>query len=104
MCNFSFFGILNQKQTAGFIGVNELAAQCIAFNLDGLYYGVSIKQLLPDIGLGAEWLWNELHQGFSWYERQYRSKHGAVAESVKHGSYVWEIVGSNQWSSQTNDL
>ena len=29
---------------------------------------------------------------------------GAVAKSVEHGSYVREIVGSNSWSSQTNDL
>ena len=29
---------------------------------------------------------------------------GVVAESVKHGSCVGEIVGSNPWSSQINDL
>ena len=29
---------------------------------------------------------------------------GAVAESVEHGSSMWVIVGSNPWSSQTNDL
>ena len=29
---------------------------------------------------------------------------GAVAESVEHGSRVREIVDSNPWSSQTNDL
>ena len=28
----------------------------------------------------------------------------AVAESVEHGSRVQEIVHSNPWSSQTNDL
>ena len=27
-----------------------------------------------------------------------------VTESVEHGSRMWEIVGSNPWSSQTNDL
>ena len=29
---------------------------------------------------------------------------GAMTESVEHGPPVWEIVGSNPWSSQTNDL
>ena len=34
----------------------------------------------------------------------YHHRPGAVAESVEHWSQVLEIVGSNPWSSQTNDL
>ena len=29
---------------------------------------------------------------------------GLVAKSIEHGSRVSEIMGLNQWSSQTNDL